>query len=806
MKSYLKKTLSLLLICCFHLQMNAQTGQIKGTVADQNTPLAFTTVVLKAATDSTMIKAAVTIEDGSFKFDNIAFANYFLEISYVGMTTYQSDVFSLNQSSFTAPKIILKPNTNEMESIEVVAKRPMIEVLADKTVFNIENTLNATGTTAFELLRKAPGVIIDNSNNLILEGKTGIQIYIDGRPSPLAGDDLVNFLNTLQSSDIDKIEIITQPSSKYDAAGNAGIINIKLKKDKRLGTNGTASVGYSYGKNGRASSSLNLNNQTKKTNFFGSYNNNFGDSYSFINLDRIQNNVRYDSETESIRDAKSNNLRVGADFFPNNKHTFGILLNGNFYTQEDNGFTRTPISPQATGEVEQVLVAQSVNDNQSYNLAGNINYKFVDTLGHEFSMDFDYGKYDRDRTSYQPNSYQNEAGDLVFLETNYRMQTPIDIDILTAKMDYSQNLFGGKLSAGGKFSLVETDNIFNFYNVINEDDVLNMDRSNTFSYSENINAGYFNYYKKIKKWTVQAGLRLEQTISEGDLQSTQINEEDKVNRNYFDWFPSGGLTYAPDYKNSWSLNYSRRIQRPNYASLNPFEYQLDELSFSKGNPFLQPQYTNNIKLSHTYKYRLTTSLSYSHIKDFFASVTETAGETRNFLITRNVANQQVWNLGISYPFSVNKWWSVYTSINAFHSEYKGNAEEFVSIDQTTLNFYGQNSFTLPKGFRFEISGWFSSPSVWNGTYQTKSMGSLDVALQKKFLDDRLSVRVAGSDILFTSFWRADMQFGDLYIDGSGGWESRLVKVNVSYRFGRNEIKKNRKRSTGLEEEGKRVGK
>jgi len=805
MKNYLKKTINVLLFCCFYLNMNAQPGQIKGTVASENTPLAFTTVVLKAAADSTMIKAEITTELGEFKFNNIAFANYFLEVSYVGMTTYQSDVFTLNHSSLTLPKIILKPSSNEMASVEVVAKRPMIEVLADKTVFNVENTLNATGTTGFELLRKAPGVIIDNSNNLILEGKTGVQIYIDGRPSPLVGEDLVNFLNALQSSDIDRIEIITQPSSKYDAAGNAGIINIKLKKDKRLGTNGTVSAGYSYGKNGRTTAAINLNNQTKKANFFGSYSNNFGDTYSFINLDRIQNNVRYDSRSESIRDSKSNNVRVGLDFFSNKKHTFGVLFNGNFYNQDENGFTRTSIIPQSTGEIDQVLVAQSVNENQSYNLEGNVNYKFTDTLGHELSVDFDYGKYDKNRISYQPNSYQNESGNIIFTETNYRMKTPIGIDILTAKVDYAQNLFGGKLSVGGKFSLVETDNTFDFFNVINETDLLNTDRSNTFNYSENINAGYVNFYKKIKKWTVQAGLRLEQTISEGDLQSTQINEEDKVNRNYLDWFPSGGLTYAPDYKNSWALSYSRRIQRPNYASLNPFEYQLDELSFSKGNPFLQPQYTNNIKLSHTYKYRLTTSLSYSHIKDFFASVTETEGETRNFLITRNVANQQVWNLGISYPFDVKKWWSVYTSINAYHSAYQGNAEEFVSIDQTTLSFYAQNSFTLPKGFRFEVSGWFSSPSVWNGTYRTKSMGSLDIAIQKKFMDDRLSVRLAGSDILFTSFWRADMEFGDLYIDGSGGWESRQGKVNVSYRFGRNEIRKKRNRNTGLEEEGKRVG-
>ncbi len=804
MKFQLQKIITLLLICIFSQYLNAQIGQIKGMVSDEKEPLSFTTIILKSAADSSMVKAEITSDNGSFVFSNITFTKYFVEVSYVGMKDFSSDIFELNQGILVLPKIILRPNSNEMQEIEVVARRPMIEVQADKTVFNVENTLNSTGTNGFELLRKAPGVIIDNNNNIILEGKTGVQIFINGKPSPLAGEDLTNFLSTLQSSDIDKIEIITQPSSKYDAAGNAGIINIQLKKDKRLGTNGTVSAGYAYGKNGRANSSISLNNQTKTSNFFGSYNNSFGETFDFMNLDRIQNNVRYDSKTENLRNSTSNNFRVGFDFFSKTNHTFGILLNGNFYDVTRNGETTTPIIPQNSGELVQVLAARTVSENESVNLAGNLNYKFADTSGHELLIDLDYGKYERTRTSFQPNTYFDPTGEILSV-ADYRMLTPINIDIITAKADYSQKFFGGKLSFGGKYSIVKTDNTFNFFNVFSGEDVLNSERSNTFEYTENINAAYFNFYQKINKWTLQAGLRMEQTISEGNLISTQINSDDNVKRNYYDWFPSGGITYAPTYKNSWALNYSRRIQRPNYASLNPFEYQLDELSFSKGNPFLQPQYTNNIKLSHTYKYRLTTSLSYSRINDFFANVTETQGETQNFLITRNIANQEVWNIGISLPVDLNKWWSVYASVNAYHSSYQGNDDKFVSVDQTTVSLYAQNSFILPKDFRLEISGWFSSPSVWGGTYLTKSMGSLDIAIQKKFLNDRLSLRVAASDILFTSFWRADMRFGDLYIDGSGGWESRQVKVNLSYRFGRNEIRKNRNRKTGLEEEGKRAG-
>uniref|UniRef100_UPI00262E9D64 outer membrane beta-barrel family protein n=1 Tax=Winogradskyella sp. TaxID=1883156 RepID=UPI00262E9D64 len=298
--------------------------------------------------------------------------------------------------------------------------------------------------------------------------------------------------------------------------------------------------------------------------------------------------------------------------------------------------------------------------------------------------------------------------------------------------------------------------------------------------------------------------RMENTQSDGILTSLQEDQNDRVKRNYTDWFPSGGLTYQMNQKNSFALIYSRRIQRPNYASLNPFEYKIDELSFSKGNPFLQPQYTDNIKLSHTFNYRLTTSLSYSFVRDFFAQITEAVGDDQNFLITRNVANQKVINLGVSYPTRFTDWWSIYFSVNAFRSIYEATNPDFNEISQNTLSLYAQNTFKLPKGFRAEISGWYSSPSVWGGTYETSGLGSLNIAVQKRFFDDKLTARLSFNDILFTSPWEGTTEFGNLIINGDGGSDSRQVRFNLTYNFGRNEIKKARKRDTGLEDEKNRI--
>ncbi len=805
MKSVIYKITLLFLLTGLSLQIKAQSGRIQGQLTSAEGPLAYANLLLNLTKDSSMVKAAITDEQGQFVFPGLAAGDYFIEASYVGLQTYQSQKILVESRTINLPPIILEPNTAEIDAVEVTAKRPMIEALADKTVFNIENTLNSTGTDGFELLRKAPGVVVDNNNNIIVDGKTGVQIFINGKPSILAGDDLVAYLQTLQASDISAIEIITQPSSKYDAAGNAGIINIKLKKDKRLGTNGNLSVGFAHGRNSRYNSSLSLNNRSKKTNIFGTYSNRFGDSWDFINLNRFQNGVQYDSRTEGVNSNTAHNGKIGLDYFANDKHTFGVLFNGNFFDRERNEVNRTPIIPLNTGELSQTLIANNYDVSNNYNITSNFNYRFQDTLGNEVTFDIDYGQYSRDANNFQPNTYiTGDDGPTIF-ENNSRMITPTNIDIFTVKLDYALNALGGKATVGLKYSSVITDNDFQFFDVFDEMDFLNEMRSNRFEYNEQINAAYVNYNKKWNKWNLQVGLRAEQTVSEGDLTSAQSTTQDNVKRNYLDWFPSGGLTFAPSYKSSWALTYSRRIQRPTYQSLNPFESQLNELSFSRGNPFLQPQYTDNLKLSHTHKYRLTTSISYSYISDFFAKVTVPEGETRNYLITKNVADQEIINLGISYPFDVNKWWSVYMSVNAYRASYIGTDESFVSVDQNTLSFYAQNSFSLPAGLRFEVSGWYNSPSVWGGTYLTKSMGSLDLAVQKKFLNDKLSLRISMSDVLFTSPWKADMRFGDLYIDGSGGWESRQVRVNLSYAFGNQNVKKSRSRKTGLEAEGNRVG-
>ncbi|SHH41536.1 outer membrane beta-barrel family protein [Winogradskyella jejuensis] len=799
MKSFILLLLSLVFGVTW--SQNTITGKI---VTENKQSVQAAIISLLDVQTNGFIKGELSNEKGEFLFKSIENGSYYLLITSLGLKDYKSEPFDLENTNKTFEQIVMQDDSEALEEVTIVAERPMIQVQADKTVFNVANTVNAIGDNGFELLRKAPGIIIDNSDSIIVEGKAGVLFYIDDRPSVLRGQDLVNFLKTLQASDIDNIEIITQPSSRYDAEGNAGIINIKLKRDKSLGTNGSIASGLTVGDYARYNNSISFNNRNKRTSLYGTYSNNFGKSTGFINLNRTQNNINFDARSNSVFDNNSNNLRLGFDYYANDKSTFGIIATGNFNNSSSETDSRTPIRPVSQQNPDEVLISGSDSDNKTTNIFTNLNYRFKDTLGHSLNVDLDYGKYNSERFNLQPNRYFNGDETQVISENIVFFDTPIDISIVSGQADYKQNFLKGVLSAGFKYSKVYTENSFDAFDRTNGANDLDESQSNDFDYDEQIYAAYFNYNRKFEKLNIQIGLRMENTVSDGQLTSLQANQNNRVERNYTNWFPSGGITYQVNRKNTLSLNYSKRIQRPNYQSLNPFQYRIDELSFRQGNPFLQPQYTDNLKLSHTYNYRLTTSISYTFVSDFFAQITEAGPNNTNFIIQRNVANQKIINLGVSYPTKFNDWWNVYISLNAYRSIYEATNPDFVETQQNTLSLYAQNTFKISKGLTAEISGWFNSPSVWGGTYETESLGALNIAFQKRFLDDKLTARLAFNDILFTSPWRGTTQFGDLFIDGNGGNDSRQVRFNLTYNFGRDEIKKAQKRKTGIEDEKNRI--
>ncbi|WP_028786489.1 outer membrane beta-barrel family protein [Terrimonas ferruginea] len=810
----MRKVWMLSLIVLLAVAANAQ--QISGTVKDQSGKgVDKTTVSLLRAKDSSVAKLSVTDNEGRYSFMQTEAGSYLVSVSHVGFMPYISQPFAFDGTKDVAvPAVGLVKNEGTLGGVTVVSKKPVVEVKADKTILNVEGTINAVGNDALELLRKAPGVMVDKDDNLTMAGKNGVQVFIDGKPSPLQGADLANFLKSLQSSQVESIELITNPSAKYEAAGNAGIINIRLKKNKTFGTNGSVNAGYNIGTFAKYNAGLALNHRNSKVNIFGNYNFNHGLNTSSMKMYREQADSIFNQSNRVKALNEGHNFKAGLDYFLNAKSTVGAIVNGNIGSTDFRSSGPTFISYLPTKELDRLMRAESHNDMKRTNLNFNLNYRYAMTGGSELNVDADYGIFNLRSNQFQPNYYFDETGTTELYRNVYRMIAPTNIDLYSVKVDYEKNFLKGRLGLGGKVGFVNTDNDFRRYDVFGNTEVLNNDLSNRFEYKENINAVYANYNRGFKGFMVQLGLRVENTDSKGYSTGKQWNANEGVykdydstiHRNYTDLFPSAAITFNKNPMSQFGFTYSRRIDRPAYQDLNPFEFRLNDYAYMKGNTQLRPQYTNSVGFTHTYKYRLTTALNYSHVKDIFTQLPDTIDNSKAFMTKKNLASQDIVSLNVSYPFQY-KWYSFFANVNAYYSMYKadfGGGDRKVNQDVFAMTYYMQNSFNLGKSWTAELSGFYSSPSIWQGVFRSKAMYGIDGGLQKGLFKGKGNLKLSVSDIFRTMRWAGESRFTGTYGNASGRWESRQFKINFSYRFGNMQVKAARQRKTGIDDESKRA--
>jgi len=643
-----------------------------------------------------------------------------------------------------------------------------------------------------------------------MKGKSGVKIYVDGKMLEMDSKDVASYLRSINSNDIEAIEMISNPSAKYDASGNAGIINIRLKKNKKFGTNGNISLGYKQGITPKGNGSVGLNYRNKKINIFGNLSGDLGVYENNLFLNRTQNDTIYDQQSKHQNNNKNYNVKAGADYFINDKNTIGVMVK---YNDENNKWastSNTNIYYQSETPAKFVKRLDAFNTIPGYktNLNSNLNYRYADTSGTEITADADYGAFKGRGNSYQPNYYFDENGNPIS-SSIFANNTPTDINIYTAKVDVESNKWGGKLGYGAKFSYVNTKNTFDFYDVSPTSFIRKQDlsQSNEFNYTENVNAGYVNYQRKLgSKWNLQAGLRIEQTTSNGELlrDNGVKMSDDTVKRSYVDFFPSGALTWTVNGKNSLTLNYSRRIDRPSYQDLNPFENKLDVLTYQKGNPFLKPQYTDNVELTHTLMGFLNTTIGYANVKNYATEVTDTI-RNATYLQQQNLATQQIFSFNIGSPLPIKKWWNGYANFYYSYQIFDGHVNDKpVHVEIPNYGAYLQSTFTLGNDYSTEISGWYNGPSLWGATWFTKPQGGIDIGVQKLLMSKKASLKLSVTDPFFTEPWKANSNFGGLKINAGGNWESRTFRVAFSYRFGSSQIKDARDRKTGLESESKRI--
>ncbi|MEJ7589726.1 MAG: TonB dependent receptor, partial [Ferruginibacter sp.] len=739
----------------FALNTNAQ---VAGFARDaEGTPIKGATISLLVAKDSAIVKLAVSNDDGAYSFSGIKEGKYLVKANVVEYeASFSAPIDVAGGATYTVPDFKLNKLPNSLKAVVVTAQKPLLEVKADKMVVNVEGTINSVGSDALELLRKSPGVLVDKDDNISLSGKNGVQVYIDGRPTPLGGQDLSSYLKSLNSSQIEAIEIITNPSAKYEAAGNGGIINIRLKKNKSFGTNGSVNAGWNIGTYAKYNAGINLNYRNKKINLFGNYSYNKGLNANRLSIYRTLGDSLFDQQSMIIMKNESNNFKAGMDYFINNKNTLGVIVNGTLSNPSFSNKSTTPISYLPTKTVDRILIADNSSVMKRDNMNVNLNYSYTVPNGKNLTVNADHGSYDINSNQFQPNYYFNGTGETPISSVLYRMIAPTNIKINSLKADWEQPFKKGTLGFGGRAAFVKTDNDFRRYNVNGGTDQLDRDRSNRFNYKENISAAYINYNRAFKGLTVQAGIRMEHTGAEG----TSIGEKpgtagyvaysEIFKRSYTDFFPSAAITFNKNPVKQFSLSYSRRIDRPSYQDLNPFEFKLDEYTFQKGNINLRPQYTNSIGLTNTYKYKLTTTLNYSHVKDLFTQVFDTAEKSKAFISKRNLATQDIMSLNISYPFRY-KSYNMFANINSFYTRYKADfgAGRQINVNAGGVSVYVQNSIKFAKTWTAELTGFYNAPTVYQGTIKANSLWSIDAGLQKQVMQGKGTIKASLSDVLHT---------------------------------------------------------
>lgn len=800
-------------LCVFILLMQGVWAQkISGVVTDENgKPQSGVTISLFQISDSLKtIKLTVSTASGKYEVYPVQPGKYFLQLSKIGFATRLTPTITLTGPVLEVPTFKLARVIQQIDQVEIYATRPPIEMKPDKMVLNVEGTINEVGNDALELLRKSPGVLLDKDDNLTLSGKNGVLVYIDGRQSPLTGSDLTEYLRSLQSAQIDAIEIISNPSAKYDAAGNAGIINIRLKKNKSFGTNGSVQAGWGLGVYPKYNGGISLNNRNKLANLYGSVNYFNNKNWLQLQFDRQVSDTMFNQSSDIANRNEGFNFKTGVDFYLSPQHTFGVMVNGNTTDVRMQNDNLTDIIFKPGTQLTKILKASNNSDNQRDNYNVNLNYRFADTTGKELNVDLDYGFHKYISDQYQPNIYTTPDGMTELNRVIYEMDVNNRIDLLAVKADYEQNMWRGKVTTGGKLAFVDSDNNFKRYDVLPSNTLLDTTRSNGFIYNERIFAYYLQYQRSLKGISIQGGLRMEHTETKGrsfafDQQGNNNGPQQlSFERNYTDFFPSLGITLNKNPKRVYKLQYSRRIDRPAYQDLNPFEFKIDEYTFQKGNSNLRPQYTNSISLQHTNNYRLNVSLNYSYVSNMFSQLVDTAEISKSFITKENLANQHIVQFNIAYPFQYKNY-SVYGNVNAFYSINQANfgPGREIEIDVFSFSAFAQQSLKLKRNWTLEMTTWCTSPSIWQGTFKSRAMGMIEAGFSKSLFKKQGNLRVVVSDIFRTMNWRGVSNFAGQEFIASGQFDSRQLKVNFSWKFGNTGVRSERQRNVGLEEENKR---
>ncbi|MBW8683035.1 outer membrane beta-barrel family protein [Chitinophaga rhizophila] len=795
------------------MQLTAQnktlTGQVQDAASQQ--AVAYASISLLSWNDSSNVRIAIADSAGKYTLRDIAEGRYYIYTKCIGYKD-QWDTIRLQSAAATTAvrNIVMYASENWMNEVVVAGRTPPIEVKTDRVVMNVAKSITATGSTLYDLLLKSPGVREGTDENIIINGKRGLQVYQDGRQLTLSGKELTNLLRSIQAADIATVEIITNPSARYEAAGNAGIINIKTQKGAALGFNGNANLTLGFGSyNPKYSGGLNLTYRANRFTVYGNYNYFTGNSLRMIDFFRLQQNrlgqlTNYDQRYRGVTHSDIHSFKAGADFNLSSRSTLGIAVDGNIPATKTRANSTTPIY-QSSGNIDSTLYASNREHKNSDLLNYSVNYRYAGKEGREFSASGSYLHYNLDEDNYLPNIYR-DVNNTALSSTIFQSYGAARIDVLAGKVDYQQQLLGGLFSAGAKVSAAKTDNALSYFYANGEKLIPDTARTNQFVYKENVYAGYINYSIKLKKWGINAGLRLEATRAEGVLDLITGKQLQSIDTQYVNLFPNVAVTYNMNDQHTLELSFNKRVDRPAYQDLNPFETVLDELSYIKGNPFLRPQFASTAKLSHVFRKYLITAFSYTDLRDYSVRYRDTIQSGKTFETFVNIAHQYTYNLSTTLQLAPVKWWSFYYTVGLYHQRVTGlagTARVPVSMSNNFWSISGSNTFNFGKGWNAELTGFYNSkfpdiPAIISPQWQ------IDAGIQKSVLKGAGALKLSATDIFNSYEFRMRRDFGGLANTGRGKRETQQVKISFTYRFGNSRVKNPSATDSGLKEEKKRI--
>lgn len=761
------------------------------------TPGDITVSLLKK--DSTVLQSKVTDNNGAVSFSGLPADFYICRVSRVDYKTHHTALLDLRNNLNISETIVLQPLTGVLRDVTVTSKKPFVQYMPDKTVINVEAGITNAGATVMEVLERSPGITIDREGNISLKGRPAVQVMIDGKLTQLGGADLQNLLSGISATQVETIELIDNPGAKYDAAGNAGIINIKTKKNKQRGFNGSVTTSYGQGRFPKNNNSLVLNLRSGKVNYFLTYSMN--QNRNFFELYALRSYYGQNGSVNSVleQDAYTKNkialhtVKTGVDYFVNNKTTLGVAFTGTTLSRSSIG--RSPATwKNASGVADSVILTTNSGATEFDQAGINVNARHTFSALREWSADIDYIGYNINTTQHFENRLVTSSG----LPEASKGEIPTDIRIFSARTDYSHR-FGNLLwEAGLKTSRVSTDNLAQYYLFQNNQWEEDLGKSNHFLYTENIHAAYSSIDAKMGRWNLQGGLRYEYTGYNARQLGNAVVKDSAFNRKYNGLFPTAFITYEVDSSSKFTVRAGRRIDRPVFQKLNPFLFIINKYTFQRGNPFFRPQYTWNVELTHVFKEKLSTSVSYNYTKDYFSQVFLSDTSTGIIIYTEgNVGRAQNVGVSVSAQLTPASWWSLSAQANYNYKKIEGVLWKEYKATINQLNLSVNNQFRFKKGWSAELSGFYITRAQNDLQEVLDPTGQVSLGVSKQILKNKGSVRLTVRDIFYTQAMQGWTYFESVVEYFKLMRDTRVATIAFTWRFG--QAMKQPKRSAGAEE-------